>query len=80
MGGEWEGVGGGEVEMWVGGCHFLEVQNFYFLYFFGGDVGGWVSLLGGTNSQKSVYRGVVYYVVGTYSGVVFTYSGVVWYT
>ena len=26
MGGEWEGVGGGEVEMWVGGCHFLEVQ------------------------------------------------------
>jgi hypothetical protein len=39
-----------------------------------------VSLLGGTNSQKSVYRGVVYYVVGTYSGVVFTYSGVVWYT
>lgn len=27
MGGEWEGVGGGEVEMWVSGCHFLEVQT-----------------------------------------------------
>jgi hypothetical protein len=26
MDGEWEGVGVGEVEMWVGGCHFLEVK------------------------------------------------------